>query len=101
MEFFDDEKKTVWFDKVLQREIFLRTEISKNLKKDWSFDRLPPLEKAVLVYATHELIFGQKKDYRKMIIDQAINFSKAYLEEGKYRYINKNLDLSLKKVTKN
>jgi transcription termination factor NusB len=28
-----------------------------------------------------------------MIISQSINFSKAYLEENKYKYINKVLDL--------
>ena len=31
-----------------------------------------------------------------MIIDQTINFSKVYLEEGKYKYINKVLDLLFK-----
>jgi len=28
-----------------------------------------------------------------MIISQTVNFSKAYLEESKYKYINKVLDL--------
>jgi len=54
---------------------------------------LPPLEKAILVYATYELLFGQNPNYSRMIISQTINFSKAYLEEGKYKYINKVLDL--------
>jgi transcription termination factor NusB len=31
-----------------------------------------------------------------MIIDQTINFSKVYLEEEKFKYINKILDLMVK-----
>jgi transcription termination factor NusB len=57
---------------------------------------LPPLEKAILTYATYELLSSQDLNQVKMIIDQTINFSKAYLEEGKYKYINKVLDLLFK-----
>jgi transcription termination factor NusB len=57
---------------------------------------LPPLEKAILIYATYELLFGQSIHYPKVIIDQIINFSKVYLEEGKYKYVNKVLDLLVK-----
>jgi transcription antitermination protein NusB len=54
---------------------------------------LPPLERAILTYSTYELLFGKNTNLEKMIIDQTINFSKAYLEENKYKYINKVLDL--------
>ena len=54
------------------------------------------LEKALLVYATYELIFEQNSNHEKMIIDQIINFAKVYLEEEKFRFINKNLDLTLR-----
>jgi N utilization substance protein B len=54
---------------------------------------LPPLEKAILTYSAYELLFGENANLEKMIIDQIINFSKAYLEENKYKYINKVLDL--------
>jgi transcription termination factor NusB len=57
---------------------------------------LPPLEKAILIYGVYELLFGQSPNYEKVIIDQTINFSKAYLEESKYKYINKVLDLLFK-----
>jgi transcription termination factor NusB len=57
---------------------------------------LPPLEKAILTYAAYELLLVQDLNQVKMIIDQTINFSKAYLEEGKYKYINKVLDLLFK-----
>jgi transcription termination factor NusB len=51
------------------------------------------LEKAILTYASYELLLGKNIDLAKMIIDQTINFSKVYLEEDKYKYINKVLDL--------
>lgn len=74
----------------------LSEKISKNLKTGWDFSRFPPLEKAILTYAAYELLFGKNTDLAKMIIDQTINFSKVYLEEGKYKYINKVLDLLIK-----
>lgn len=49
-----------------------------------------------MIYATYELLSNQNDNYSKMIIDQAINFSKVYLEENKYKYINKVLDLIMK-----
>jgi len=57
---------------------------------------LPPLEKAILTYAAYELLSAQDFNQVKMIIDQTVNFSKVYLEEGKYKYINKILDLLFK-----
>jgi len=57
---------------------------------------LPPLERAILVYAAYELLFGKNANLGEMIIDQTINFSKVYLETGKHRYINKVLDLIIK-----
>jgi len=57
---------------------------------------LPPLEKAILTYAAYELLSAQDFNQVKMIIDQTVSFSKVYLEEGKYKYINKILDLLFK-----
>ena len=88
-----EQERVIWLANCLKKENFLRAKISKNLKENWTFDRLPPLEKALLIFATQELFFGSNPNYGKVIIDQTINFSKVYLEEGKYRYINKNLDL--------
>ena len=67
------------------------------MKENWEFSSLPPLEKAILIFAGYELIFGSNAHYPKIIIDQVINFSKVYLEEKKYKYINKVLDLLSKK----
>ncbi|CAG8739819.1 17648_t:CDS:2, partial [Racocetra fulgida] len=38
------------------------------------FFRSPPLEKAILIYATYELLCGNNAGLYKMIIDQTVNF---------------------------
>ena len=91
-----DKQRFVWLNNCLKKENFLGEKIGKKLKTGWEFSRLPPLEKSLLVYATYEIFFNHKFDYSKMIIDQLINFSKVYLEEIKYKYINKVLDLLVK-----
>jgi len=91
-----EQKRFFWFNDFLKDETYLREKIAKKLKVGWEFSRLPPLEKAILAYATYEIFSAQDFNQVKMIIDQTINFSKVYLEEGKYRYINKVLDLLFK-----
>lgn len=92
----NEKEKIIWFDKCLEKERLLVEKINEKLKVGWEFSHLPPLEKAILVYASYELLFGKNNDLVKMIISQTINFSKAYLEENKYKYINKVLDLIIK-----
>ena len=89
-------ERIFWLAKCCEREKFLSEKIAKKLKIGWEFSRLPPLERAILIFAAYELLFGQNPNYPKMIIDQVINFSKVYLEAGKYKYINKVLDLLIK-----
>ena len=88
-----DNERLIWLKGCLEKEKFLRGKIAKKLKVGWEFSRLPPLEKSILLYATYELLFNQTTNYAKVIIDQVVNFSKVYLEEIKYKYINKILDL--------
>ncbi|CAH1755695.1 7432_t:CDS:2 [Entrophospora sp. SA101] len=83
-------------NKAIEKEKFLSEKINEKLKTGWEFSRLPPLEKAILTYASYELLVGKNIDLAKMIIDQTINFSKVYCEEEKYKYINKVLDLLTK-----
>ena len=89
-------ERAIWFDECLKKENFLSEKITKKLKTGWEFSHLPPLERAILIYASYELLFSQASNYSKMIIDQIINFSKVYLEDGKYKYINKILDLLMR-----
>jgi transcription termination factor NusB len=84
-----------WFLDCLEKEKFLITKIESKLKTRWTFSHLPPLEKAILIYASHEIFFN-KNVFIPSLIDQTIDFSKKYLEPNKYRYINKALDLIYK-----
>ena len=88
-----ERERIIWLSQCLEKEKYLSEKITKKLKTGWEFSHLPPLERAILTYATYELFFGKNNDLDKMIISQAISFSKAYLEEDKYKYINKVLDL--------
>lgn len=87
----EDEYLREWSWSFLTRESNLREAVEKNLKTSWTFKRLLPLEKAILMYGAYEL--SQTPLSKKMIIDQCINFSKSYLETDKHKYINKVLDL--------
>ena len=89
--------KIDWFLTCHEKEKYLITQIENKLKKGWSFSRLPPLEKSVLVYATHEILFT-KEVFIPSLINQIVEFSKRYLEDDKYRYINKVLDLIYKEL---
>ena len=86
-------ERVLWLANCCEEEKYLGEKITKKLKTGWDFSRLPPLERAILVYAAYELLFGKNANLGEMIIAQTINFSKAYLETGKHRYINKVLDL--------
>lgn len=92
-----EKKKTViiWFLACLEKEKYLIMKIESKLKTGWTFSYLPPLEKTVLVYVSHEIFFN-KSVFVPSLIDQAVDFSKKYLEPDKYRYINKILDLLFK-----
>ncbi|RHZ36337.1 transcription antitermination factor NusB [endosymbiont GvMRE of Glomus versiforme] len=87
--------KIAWFLSCCEKEKYLITQIESKLKEGWNFSRLLPLEKAVLIYATYEILFTEEI-FIPAFINQIIDFSKRYLEEGKYKYINKVLDLIYK-----
>ncbi|MCE8162824.1 MAG: hypothetical protein I3273_01345 [Candidatus Moeniiplasma glomeromycotorum] len=93
-----NEKKLIdWFNnEFLEKEEFLKQKVSVKLKKNWDFSRLPPLEKAILIYSAYELFFGQKPEHSSLVINNVVNFNKAYLEKEKLGYINKLLDLLAK-----
>ena len=72
-----ERERIIWLNQCLEKEKFLSEKITKKLKIGWEFSHLPPLERAILIYATYELLFGRNIDLSKMIIDQNINFSKV------------------------
>lgn len=94
----EDKELSKWIKQFKTQEIKLQKNIEDKLKTGWTFSRILPLEKAIMMYAAKE-IEAHKPQSSKPIIDQIINFSKAYLEENKYKYINKVLDLFIKELT--
>ena len=46
-----------------------------------------------MIYSAYELFFEQKPQHSNLVINNVLNFSKAYLEREKIGYINKVLDL--------
>ncbi|KLL04099.1 MAG: transcription antitermination protein NusB [Mycoplasmataceae bacterium CE_OT135] len=84
-----------WFLNCWEKEKYLITQIESKLKTGWTFSRLPPLEKAVLIYAAYEIFFA-KGVFIPSLLNQVVEFSKRYLENDKYKYINKILDLIYK-----
>jgi transcription termination factor NusB len=92
------EKKELrdWFETILTREIELKSNVSANLNPSWEFVDIPPLEKAILIFGANEILFLADPEDFPRIVDQIINFSRSYLEENKFKYINKNLDMIFK-----
>jgi len=88
------EEAVNWFNnQFLAKEDFLQQKVSQHLKSTWDFSRLPPLEKAILIYGAYELLLEQKASHSNLVINNLVNFSKAYLGKEKIGYINKVLDL--------
>lgn len=87
-----------WFVNILNNETLLINIIQHNLKRNWLFDRLFNIDKAILIYSIYELLFNKEKYFFKIIISQVVNFTKVYSEENSYKFINgilnsvKNLD---------
>ena len=63
-----------------------RNELSKHLKKGWTWERLSKMEQAILLVATSEML---DSDLAKgVIINEAILIAKTYCDEESYKYIN-------------
>lgn len=60
--------------------------INKYLKKNWSFDRLPKMEQAILLIATEEILESDLP--KQIIVNEAINNTKKYCDASSYKYIN-------------
>ena len=67
----------------------LREEISRNL--DRNLDQLDPVERAVLMLGTYELMFHHEIPWR-VIVNEAVELAKMFGAEKSYKYINGVLD---------
>jgi len=64
--------------------------ISSHLRKEWSFNRLGSIERAILRLATFEVAY-QKTD-RAVVINEAVELTKEYASDQTPKFINGVLD---------
>ena len=60
--------------------------IEKHLKKNWSFERLSVMERAILLIATCELLESDLD--KKVIINEAVMNAKVFCDDESYKFIN-------------
>lgn len=67
--------------------------VSKYLK-NWTFDRLDNVAKAILIEAVSEANYKHLSP-RNVIISQAVTLAKNYLSQGQHKFINAVLDRAI------
>lgn len=77
-------KEIIWYQESLTQEI------EKHLKSGWTFQGLKPIEEAILILATYEIIHTNTQ--KAIIINEAVILAKEYCDNNTYKYINGVLD---------
>jgi N utilization substance protein B len=66
-------------------------ELIKKYSENWKFERISPVDKAILRFSIYSLLY--RKDIPvKVVIDEAIEIGKSYSTEKSYQFINGILD---------
>ena len=68
------------------RYLYYKNIIVVFLKKNWKWERVLPLERAILIFGAFEL--EREKENSALVINKIINYSKLYLNDSSYKYIN-------------
>lgn len=69
-----------------QNEQEINELITNNLKQDWSLDRIPKINVALLKLAIYEIIY--KKLPYKVVINEVVELAKKYGEDSSSSFIN-------------
>lgn len=77
------------FNGTIQNLKLIDTEIQKYLK-DWDYNTIGKVEKAILRLATYEILI--EKTDKRIIINEAIELAKALADDKSPRFINAILD---------
>ncbi|AWX69683.1 transcription antitermination factor NusB [[Mycoplasma] anseris] len=88
-------------------EIFALENISKNydnfkniiiktLSNEWTYERVLPYVRSVLIYGLFELMFNKPK----VVINELINITKIFVPGNHYKFVNKVLDILAQVVNK-
>lgn len=80
----DDIKYTA--TKILELDEDLKNQISKNLKSEWSIERISKVNIAILKIAIYEILY-EKTPY-KVAINEAVEIAKKYGEDQSPSFVN-------------
>lgn len=72
--------------KTLEHEESYVQLLSKHLKKDWTFDRLSVMERAILLVATCELLESELP--KTIVINEAVILAKRFCDDDSYKFVN-------------
>lgn len=72
--------------KTLEHEKSYVQLLSNYLKKDWTFDRLSVMERAILLIATCELLESELP--KTIVINEAVVLAKRFCDDDSYKFIN-------------
>lgn len=84
------EEKDVFFEQLVQGTMEKREEIDGSLNEkleNWSLARLPKIERTILRMAVYEILFGGDAP-RPVVLNEAIELTKAYGDEQSSRFVN-------------
>lgn len=89
-----DNKSLVF--KVLAKQNEIDGLIAKNAPT-WPIEQIAPIDLAVLRLAIYELLFKEKKEPYKVVVDEAVEIAKEYGNESSGSFINGVLGAIIKK----
>lgn len=87
------------FNGVIENNDVICDAISKNLKKDWSIDRLSKVDISILKLAVYEMMFAQIPF--KVAINEAVELAKEYGDDNSPSFVNGVLAGVLKVIENN
>lgn len=85
--------------KVLENQKNIDKLIEKNAPA-WPIEQIAPIDLAILRLAIYELVFKDKKEPYKVIVDEAVEIAKEYGNESSGSFINGVLGTIIKKRVK-
>lgn len=71
---------------------FFQSIVKKILLKEWSWERVQPLAKAIIIYGVFELFFNEPK----VVINEMVNIAKNFIPDDTYKFVNRTLDMIAK-----
>jgi N utilization substance protein B len=81
-----------------------KEEIDKMITKSapaWPIEQISPIDLAILRLSIYELVFSEKKEPYKVVVDEAVEIAKEYGNESSGAFVNGVLGSIIKSEVKN